>query len=422
MQPGFPDDKGNKMTHATAIIIGAGHAGLAMSRALTCRSIDHIILDRGGPGHAWRHERWDSLRMITPNWANGLPGAPYKGSDPDGYMSAVEFATSLERYAHAISAPVRSGVTVTRLSGEAPRFCIETDQGLFTAETVINATGATRRPRVPGLSREVPSDILQITTNRYRSPAVLSPGAVLVVGASASGVQIARELQLSGRQVVLAVGGHLRLPRRYRGRDIDYWLDVCGIDDERAEEIEDLARARRVPSAQLYGAGAVDLNALQALGVEVTGRLSAIRDGKALFSGGLGSVVSLADLKMNRLLQRIDDWIDVEDMPGARLPPDRPEPTTIKGSPRLSLDLSGSVRTVIWATGYTPDHTWMDVPVFDPRGRLKHDGGVCPVPGLYMLGLPILRRRRSHQISGAAADTRDLSILIERHLSACRAA
>ncbi|TQV78625.1 NAD(P)-binding domain-containing protein [Denitrobaculum tricleocarpae] len=410
------------MTHATAIIIGAGHAGLAMSRALTRRSIDHVVLDRGGPGDSWHKERWDSLHMITPNWANGLPGAPYKGPDPDGYMSAREFADSLERYAKAISAPLRSGVTVTRLSSEARCFRIETGQDLFTAETVVNATGATRRPRVPALSRDVPKNVLQITTDRYRNPAALPPGTVLVVGASASGVQIARELQLSGRQVVLAVGGHLRLPRHYRGRDIDHWLDVCGISDERAVEIEDLSRARRLPSAQLFSAGPVDLNALQELGVEVVGRLSAIRNGKALFSGGLASLVTAADLKMNRTLRRIDEWLDRLASPGEIAAPDQPEPTAIAAAPRLSLDLSGSLRTIVWATGYTPDHTWIDAPVFDARGRLRHDGGVCPVPGLYMLGLPILRRRRSHQISGAAADTHDLSILIGQHLDACRAA
>lgn len=410
------------MTHATAIIIGAGHAGLAMSRALTSRSIDHIVLERGAAGHAWRTERWDSLHMITPNWANGLPGAPYDGADRDGYMAATAFADRLERYAEAISAPLRTGVTVTRLTREAQFFRVETNQGPFTAETVVNATGATRRPKVPALARDVPGEVLQVTTDHYRNPTALPPGTVLVVGASASGVQIAREVQLSGRQVVLAVGAHLRLPRRYRGRDIDHWLDVCGIHDERAVEIEDLARARRVPSAQLHGDAAVDLNALQALGVEIVGRLSAVRGGTALFSGGLTSLIASADLKMNRTLQRIDEWADAWMPPGQIVAPDGPEPTTIAAAPRLSLDFCGSVRTVVWATGYTPDHAWMDLPVFDARGRLRHDGGVCSVPGLYMLGLPILRRRRSHQISGAAADTHDLSILIERHLDACRAA
>ncbi|MEM1428378.1 MAG: NAD(P)-binding domain-containing protein [Pseudomonadota bacterium] len=414
------------MEHATAIVIGAGHAGLAMSRALSRRSIDHILLERGGPGHAWRTERWDSLRMLTPNWANGLAGAPYDGADPDGYMNATEFADRLARYAVTIEAPLRTDVTVRRVSRMAgsgrPGFLVETDQGPFSAEIVVNATGATAQPRVPALAAEIPSHVTQITPNRYRGPADLPPGDVLVVGASASGVQLAREIQLSGRQVTLAVGAHVRLPRRYRGRDIEYWLETSGINDERAEKVEDLSRARRLPSPQLLGGGIVDLNALQGLGIEVVGRLSALRDGKALFSGGLAHLTASADLKMHRALDRIDAWIGAMARDAGTSPPDRPDPTTIPEAPRLSRDLSGTLSTLVWATGYRPDHTWLDLPVFDPRGRLRHDGGVCPVPGLYVLGLPVLRRRRSHHISGASADSQDLSSLIARHLDACRAA
>lgn len=411
------------MTHATAIIIGAGHAGLVMSRALTRRSIDHIMLDRGDAGHAWRAERWESLRMLTPNWANRLPGETLSTPDPDGFMHASEFAERLRNYALAISAPLQRGVTVRRVAIGQRGYLVETDQGAFSAEVVVNATGATSRAHIPAIARDVPPSTLQITPDRYRRPADLPPGAALVVGASASGVQLAQEIQRSGRQVFLAVGNHVRLPRRYRGRDIEYWLHMSGILDERASEIEDLARARRAPSPQLIGGGTVDLNALRAIGVEIVGRLSAIRDGTALFSGGLANVAAAADLKMRRTLNRIDDWI-ATNARGPQ-PPETawPQPTAIPESPRLTLGLAhGAVRTVVWATGFRPDHSWLDLPVFDRRGAFRHDGGVSASPGLVTLGLPILRRRRSHQISGAAADTQDLSHFIAQHLTARRAA
>ncbi|MEL7114066.1 MAG: NAD(P)-binding domain-containing protein [Pseudomonadota bacterium] len=410
------------MEHLTAIIIGAGHAGLAMSRALTQRSIEHVVLDRGQVGHAWRTARWDSLRMLTPNWANGLPGMPLHGVDPDGFMRASEFADKLCTYARAVAVPLCSGVTVKRLTSMCGHYRVETDAGSLSAEVVINATGAATLPRVPVLSQEVPRHILQITPDRYRRPSDLPLGDVLIVGASASGVQLARELQGSGRQVTLAVGGHVRLPRRYRGRDIEHWLDACGILDERAEQIDDLTRARHTPSPQLSGAGPVDLNALQSLGVEVTGRVSAIRGGKALFSGGLAHLTTLADLKMNRTLERIDALAGTAPEPDTGAPPERPEPTVLRTPPRLSRDLGGTLRTIVWATGHRPDHAWIDLPVLDARGRLRHEGGICPLPGLYLLGLPVLRRRRSHHISGAAADTQDLAFLIARHLDAMRAA
>lgn len=411
------------MKKATTLIIGAGHSGLAMSRALTRHSIDHIVLDRGGPGHAWRTERWKSLHMLTPNWANCLPGDNGTGHDPDGYMSATEFATYLEGYAQRIGAPIHKGVTVTGLRQSSGDFRVETDQGLYCAKTVVNATGAAARAKVPALAQEVPKHIHQLTAQAYRAPIDLPDGDVLVVGASASGVQIAREVQLSGRQVFLATGNHVRLPRMYRGRNIEHWLQATGVYDERVADIEDLQRARRLPSAQLFSGGEIDLNALQSLGVEVAGRLSAIRDGKAFFSGGLMSVAQAADLKMGRLLDRVDAWISAHGGDGGIPAADRPLPTRLPDTPRLSLDLSvGTLRSIIWATGYTPDTSWIDLPVFDQRNRLQHDQGVCPVPGLFVLGLPVMRRRRSQHISGAAADTVELAGLLHQHLGARKAA
>lgn len=410
------------MTQISAIIIGAGQFGLAMSRALSMRSIDHIVLDRGSAGEAWRSERWDSLRLLTPNWANGLPGAAYSGPDPDGFMSAGQMADQLQRYAADIAAPLKTGTQVLRCSHNGTTYRVETTRGTFTAPTVVIATGAAGLPDVPALAKDVPAEILQVTPDRYRRPSDLPEGKVLVVGAAATGVQLARELQLSRRPVTLAVGSHVRLPRRYRGKDIEHWLTVTGILDQTLHDINDVERARRLPAPQLVGGGAIDLNALQETGVEIVGRLQAIRGSEAQFSGGLANVVAAADLKMSRTLDLADDWIDRHG-DGTETAPDRPAPTSIPERPRLSLDLTAEpIRSILWATGYRPDFTWLDLPVFDARGRLRHEGGVCAAPGLYMLGLPITRRRRSHHISGADADSRELAQHLEQYLNQRRAA
>ena len=410
------------MTRTSAIIIGAGQFGLAMSRALSMRSIEHLVLDRGSAGEAWRSERWDSLRLLTPNWANGLPGAPYAGPDPDGFMTAAEMAEQLHRYASDIAAPLRSGTRVLRCGHDGPDYRVETTRGTYSAPTVVIATGAASLPHVPALAKDVPADILQMTPDKYRCPSDLPDGKVLVVGAAATGVQLAKELHLSGRPVTISVGSHVRLPRSYRGRDIEYWLTVTGILDHTIGDIDDVERARRLPAPQLIGGGAIDLNALQEIGVEIVGRLQAIRDGQAQFSGGLANVVATADLKMNRTLNLADEWID-SDGERADIAPDRPAPTAVPECPRLSLDLTREpIRTILWATGFRPDFSWLDLPIFDVRGRLRHDGGVCAAPGLYLLGLPITRRRRSHHISGADADSRELSQHLEQYLNQRRAA
>lgn len=394
-----------------------------MSRALSKASIDHVVIDRGRPGHAWRSQRWDSLKTLTPNWANGLPGMPYKGSDPDGFMPAGAFASQIERYADYIAAPLQTGTRVERVRFLSDRYFVETSQGPIVCEAVVIATGAASRAHVPVFADQLPSRVTQITPDSYKSPADLPNGNVLVVGASATGVQLARELQLSGRQVTLSVGNHVRMPRKYRGKDIEYWLDRCGIYDERAKDIPEVSRARLVPSPQLIGDDEIDLNALQRLGVDIVGRLSAVRDGEALFSGGLSNVITAADLKMERLLDRIDTFIQHSNNFHTDHAPDRPPRTVEPKTPRLSQNMvGGSIASVVWATGFRPDHSWLDIPVFDRRGLIRHTSGVCPVPGLFVLGLPILRRRRSQHISGAGSDTRALSQQIRKHLDMRRAA
>jgi putative flavoprotein involved in K+ transport len=248
---------------------------------------------------------------------------------------------------------------------------------------------------------------------QYRNADQLDEGGVLVVGASATGLQLAHELAASGRAVTMAVGEHVRAPRTYRGRDILWWMDGAGVLDERYDEVDDIRRARNVPSAQLVGTPermTLDLNTLRGMGVRFVGRFAAVRDGVAQFSGSLRNVCALADLKMGRLLDTIDEWALASGLDAEVDPPYRPEPTEVDGSPPLELDLrTGEISTILWATGYRPDYSWLDVPVIDRKGWLHHDGGVVDAPGLYVVGLPFLRRRRSSFIDGACADTADLA-------------
>ena len=409
----------------TAVVVGAGHAGLAASHHLRARSIDHVVLERGQVANSWRTERWDSLRLLTPNWLNGLPGLPYAGPDPDGYLSMGEVVDLVERFAVVSSAPVRTGTTVTSVRRTDEGYRVTTDAGAIDARTVVIASGSFNRPAVPPLSEGVPASVAQVTPFSYRSPEQLPDGGVLVVGASASGVQLAAELVRSGRPVTLSVGEHVRMPRTYRGQDVLWWMDATGVWDERYDQVDDLDRARRLPSPQLVGTAArttLDLNALADLGVELVGRLSMVRDGRALFSGGLRNVLALADLKLERLLDSFDAWADRSRGTAEVGPAERCPPTRVPASPRWQLDLgSGEISTIVWATGGRPDYSWLDVGrALDEKGRLRHDGGVVDSPGLYALGLPVLRRRRSSFIHGIDEDASAVVGHLAGHLAVSR--
>ena len=371
-----------------------------------------MILERGEVANSWRHERWDSLRLLTPNWQCRLPGIRYQGPDPDGYMTMGEVVDMIERFAAPARAVVRTGTNVTAVRRTDEGYNVFTTHGAISCPTVVIASGACNRPTVPGLGQTVPPDVEQVTTFGYRDPSQLPEGGVLVVGASATGVQLAAELRRSGRPVTLSVGEHVRLPRTYRGRDVLWWMDAAGVWDQRYDELEDLVRARRLPSPQLVGTPdrtTLDLNALAAIGVEFVGRWAMVRGGTALFSGGLRNVCSLADLKMDRLLGLFDEWAETERIDGELDGPERYAPTQVPKAARLQLDLrAGEIQSIVWATGFTPDYRWLDVPVVDDKGRLRHDGGVVDSPGLYALGLPVLRRRRSTFICGIEDDARDV--------------
>ena len=418
------------MKRVTTLIIGAGQAGLAMSRCLTQRSIDHVVLERGKVANSWRTERWDSLRLLTPNWQNRLPGYRYQGGKPNGFMTTPEFVQFIQHYAEAISAPVHDGVIVTAVDATENGYRVTTNVGQWQCRSLVIASGAFNIPNVPTVSKAIPASVETLTTHQYRNPAQLEEGGVLVVGGSATGLQLAEEIQRSGREVTLSVGEHVRMPRSYRGRDIFCWMNDTGILREHYTSFDDVNRVRKLPSPQLVGTpehSTLDLNRLTTIGAKVVGRFcgvkpsslskSGLRKCEAQFSGALNNVCKMADLKMNRLLETIDTWIEDNGVTTHTDQVERFEPTAIDKSPTLSIDLaSGKIKTVIWATGYRPDYSWLNVPVVNRKGLLNHDGGIVNSPGLYTIGLPFMRTRQSSFIGGVSDDANYLSDHLDGYL------
>jgi putative flavoprotein involved in K+ transport len=405
----------------TTVVVGAGQAGLAMSRCLSERSIEHVVLERGRIANSWRTGRWDSLRLLTPNWQSRLPGYRYQGDDPGGYMTMPEVTAYLDTYAALIDAPVEEETEVTSITAEKAAFVVTTNNGEWHALSVVLASGPYNSPELPAIADAVPSEVTSITPAEYRNPDQLEEGGVLVVGAAATGVQLAEEIQRSGRPVTLAVGGHVRLPRVYRGMDAMWWLDAAGVLNERYDEVDDIVRARSVSSFQLVGSpdrSSVDLNSLQDIGVRIVGRLAGITaEGTAQLSGSLPNQCALADLKLGRLLNTFDDWAASRGLDGEIEAPERPAATRVPASPLLFLPLgAGEIRTILWATGYRSHYPWLEMPVLDGKGRVRHDGGVTAVPGLYLLSATFLRRRKSTFIDGVGDDARDLSAHLAGYL------
>jgi putative flavoprotein involved in K+ transport len=405
---------------ATTVVLGGGQSGLAMSQCLSARSIDHVVLERNEIANSWRRERWDSLRLLTPNWQCRLPGFEYRGDDPDGFMSALQVADFIAEYAKVIAAPVIDGTTVTSVRRTDDGYLVTTEQGEWTCPTVVVATGAFNLPSVPAFAAAVSSEIATLTPMEYRNPDQLRRGGVMVVGASATGVQIASEIRRSDREVILAVGEHVRGPRSYRGLDIHWWMEAAGVLDERYDEVDDIVRARRVPSMQLAGSddrANFELNALTGMGVKLVGRFAGVNDGRAQFSGSLRNKCELADLKLGRLLDTIDEWAAANGLDDSVPPPHRFQPTVVDPSPRLGLDLtSGEIESIIWATGFRPDYSWLDMDVLDAKGMIRHDGGIVDSPGMYLIGSPFLRRRKSSFIDGCRVDAEELAEELSSYL------
>ena len=401
-----------------------------MSRCLAERSIDHVLLERGEVAHSWRTERWDSLRLLTPNWQSRLPGFRYDGNDPDGYRTLPEVVDFIAGYAKSISAPVRTHTTVTSVRSDGAGYLVRTDRGDWRCRTVVLASGACNIARVPSFAGQ------RAAVGRDADRAVLSqsrparrrrrPGRGRLVERHPDR---ARAPAL-GAPVTLSVGEHIRAPRLYRGKDLEWWMDAAGVLDERYDQVDDIARARRVPSLQLAGTpdrSTLDLNALSDIGVRLVGRLAGItEDGKAQFAGSLRNMCALSDLKMRRLLDLIDEWARANGLDGTVEPPDRLPPTRVEEAPaarhgprqeRRSRRSSGPPATGRTIPGWSCRFS-------TARATIRHDGGIVSAPGVYLMGMQFLRRRKSALIDGAGDDARDLSAhlsLSRRHAARMRA-
>jgi putative flavoprotein involved in K+ transport len=407
------------MSRTDVIIIGGGQAGLAMSRCLTARAIDHVVLERGRVAERWRSSVWDSLRLLTPNWMTRLPGWSYRGRDPDDFMSRDQLVGHLEDYAASFDAPLQTGTTVRAVTRHGDRYRVATDRGTWDAAVVVVATGHCEAPLIPGISRGLSPRIRHLTPASYKRAEDLPPGGVLVIGASASGAQLAEEIHASGRPVTLAVGDHTRLPRRYGGRDILWWLDRIGMLAERSDTIANLEAALRQPSLQLIGAHRqLDLNTLQAAGIRLVGRAVHMSGTRVDFADDLAATIAHAEQRMARVLGRLDKVKVLNGLPRGIAP--APIEVPAMGVPtRLDLADEG-IGTVLWATGYRRNLSWLRVPVCDARGEILHTGGVTAAPGLYALGFRLLRRRNSSFIDGVGRDAEELAEHIAARLYAQR--
>ena len=405
------------MHRVETLVVGAGQAGLAVSRCLAGHGADHVVVERGRIAERWRTARWESLRLITPNWMSRLPAWSYSGTDPDGYMAAPELVRYLEDYAGSFAAPVHENTTVERVEASGNGLRVITDQRTWLASNVIVATGTENRPYVPPLASRIDPGIHQLTASRYQGPHQVPDGGVLVVGASASGAQIADELRRSGRPVTISVGRHSRLPRRYRGRDILWWMDRAGVLGHAIDQMRDARSARSAPSLQLTGRKdhAVGLEALAARGVTLAGRLAGADGRRLRFAGDLAATISAAQGRMERLLRAIDAYICRS---GDDARPADPPPAPVGGAGPASLDLRrAGIRTVIWATGYRPAYPWLRVPALDQHGQIAHHRGVTGVPGLYVLGLKFLYRRDSTYVDGVRHDARFVAAHVMRRMT-----
>ena len=386
------------------VIVGGGQAGLSLSAHLTARAQAHVVLERGRVGERWHSERWDSLHLLTPNSFNRLHGAPGH-SDPEGFLARDAFVDYLEQYASSVGMPVRQHVDVLSVERHRGRFRVHTDDGAWIAKQVVVATGDCGVPYRPPAASGAPSEIGQIDAAWYRRPEQLTAGAVLVVGAGPSGLQIASELQRSGREVVLAVGGHARAVRRYRGRDIWHWIQRLGDLEDSVDEVP--LGARRTPGFGLTGQNGgeqLDLATVSELGVTLAGRLTGFSGLSASFDDGLLGTAAHADDRLFALLARIDAHI-AESSDAAQIPPaERVAGVRVAEGPR-SVDLrAAGVSTIVWATGYRREYPWLHIPVFDAQGEIVQRHGVTPVPGLFTLGLRFQSRRASHTIGGVGRD------------------
>ena len=402
--------------HHSVLIVGGGQAGLSISHYLKQRGIDHRVLEKRSPVHAWRTQRWDTFCLVTPNWQCKLPGWDYSGSDPHGFMKRDEIIEYLEGFAKHVNAPVHSGVTVQRVARRTGGgFDIETSRGRYSADQVVVASGGYHQPIIPRLAERLPPGMLQIHSEQYRNPQAMPPGKILVVGNGQSGAQLAEDLHLAGREVVLATGDAPRCARFYRGKDVVDWLADMGYYDMPVHEHPLREGVRDNTNHYVTGRDGgrdIDLRKFASEGMELYGLLTGLEDETLLFNPDLRSNLDHADRIYNGINASIDKYIEKAGI--AAPPPSVYEPVWQPAAERTRLKLRESgINSVIWCIGFQPDFGWLDVPVFNGRGQPGHVRGVTAQPGLYFLGLPWLHTWGSGRFSGVARDALYLAEQIE---------
>jgi len=386
------------------LIIGAGQAGLAMSHMLSRRGCQHLVVERHRVAERWRSERWDGLRFQFPNWSVRLPDFPFAHRDPDGFATSSEILDFLRAYTDLVKAPVRCGVDVTSLRRDGAGFVAETPAGAMAARNVVVATGPYQRAITPPLAKNV-GDIFQVHASRYTNPVQLPGGAVLVAGSGASGAQIAEEIARAGRRVFLSVGRHKRMPRRYRGRDLMWWLDKLGIDQT---PVEKRGPDRALPLITgAYGGHTIDFREFAAQGLTLLGHVTAAREGAMEFAADAATTLAAGDATYLAFLDLVDSHVERN---GLDMPPEPearkllPDPACVTAPLTRLAFADAGISAIIWCAGYGLDFGWIDIPVFDERGEPVHRKGVTEVPGLYFLGLPWLSRMNSSFMSGVGDD------------------
>jgi putative flavoprotein involved in K+ transport len=410
----FPLDGGR----LPVVVVGGGQAGLSMSWSLGRHGIEHVVLERDCVASEWLRRRWDRFCLVTPNWQCQLPGFSYQGDDPHGFMLRDDVVRYLQDYARSFDVPLREGVAVTRMRGlRDGRFELRTSAGTLTADQVVVATGPYQVPLRPRMAERLPDDVSQLHSSEYRNPAVLSDGAVLVVGSGQSGAQIAEDLHLAGRRVHLAVGSAPRVARRYRGRDVVAWLDDMGYYRRGIDEFADADAVRLRANHYVTGRDGgrdIDLRAFARDGMALHGRLISVHGNQLTFADDLERNLDNADAVAEGIKDSIDQWIERIGTPAPTEA--RYTPVWRPRDPATALDLAAErIGTVIWSTGFGRDDRWIEVPVFDGRGYPTHDRGVTSWPGLYFLGLPWQHTWGSGRFCGVAADAGHLARRILRH-------
>ncbi len=398
-------------SHFPVAIVGGGQAGLSISYCLKQRGIDHIIFEKNRVAHSWRSKRWDAFCLVTPNWQCMLPGYPYAGDAPNGFMQRDEIVQYIEDYADSFKPLIKEGVTVSKVSKPENVFDIETSIGHYIADQVVVATGGYHTPKIPRMAERMPTDITQLHSSEYKNPDSLPDGAVLIVGTGQSGCQIAEDLHLAGKQVHLCVGGAPRAPRTYRGKDVVDWLDQMGYYDMSINDHPQKESVRTKTNHYVTGRDGgreIDLRRFALEGMCLYGRLKDITTDQLQFKDDLKHNLDQADAVAESIKRTIDDYIDNHQLDA---PAEAPyQAMWIPETKFLSLNLQTSnISTVIWSTGYHTDFSWIDIPVFDGKGYPGHERGVTPIQGLYFLGLPWLYTWGSGRFSGIARDAQYLA-------------